>query len=359
MRRGLWPVGVVGAVLAAAYVVLVIGTSNWDPTVMLAEGVEAPRQLEYAERVLQTPVATRPALGHDGKFFFILANDPLLLDPQNHGAYLDLPTYRAQRILYPLLAGGFGLFSASTTVWALIAVNVLAAGLGAFATGGIARLLGTSRWLGLLFVINPGVIAELDINGGGVVAMALALVGLLLLVNDHSNWALVALLGAGLARETMLLLIGALFLWWWRRKDHFRPALVVVPTVAVVGWRLYSGFRLSAVESGASAAEGFFRSFDPIPLRGIAEASAGWIQDPSKFVWMVALVGLLILFVRRAWRSPAGIGWSAWPFAVLSVFLSVLVWLEPYDIARAVAPVFIAYPLILFAKVPIEESKSK
>jgi hypothetical protein len=44
---------------------------------------------------------------------------------------------------------------------------------------------------------------------------------------------------------------------------------------------------------------------------------------------------------------------------LLSLFLSVLVWLEPYDIARAIAPVFLAYPLLLFAKFPAEATAAK
>ncbi|CAN5787103.1 hypothetical protein BH18ACT6_BH18ACT6_13330 [soil metagenome] len=359
MKSGLWPVGIVGGLIATCYVVLVMSGADWNPTVMLAEGVAAPAQLEYAERTLERPVATRAALGHDGKFFFILANDPWLLDPENHASFLDLPSYRSQRMLYPLLAGGFGLLTAIPTMWGLVVVNVIAAGLGSSATGGIARLLGASRWLGLVFVVSPGVIAELDISGAGTLALALALAGLWLLVKGRSAWAVTALTGAVLARETMILFAAGLCLWAWKARYSFRPALLGVPAAAAIGWRLYIGSRLSSIETTATTAEGLSRNFDLVPLRGVLDASAVWTQNQTKLLWVLCLVAMLALFARRAWRSLAGITWGAWPFALLSIFLSVVVWLEPFDIARAIAPIFIAYPLILFAKVPIEESKSK
>jgi hypothetical protein len=353
-----WPVGLVGGLLASAYITLVIGTSNWNPTVMLTEGVKAPEQLRYAEGILDAAVEPRPELGHDGKFFFILANDPWLLNPQAHASFLDLPTYRAQRMLYPLLAGGFGLAPGVASMWGLIAVNVLAAGVGSMATAALAQLLGTTRWLGLAFVVNPGVIAELDISGSGVLALALGLAALLFLLRGHSGWATSALVGSVMARETMYLLAVGIFLWMWRKRKVLQPSLLIVPALAAGLWRVYTGIRLKDVETGAVTAEGFFRNFDPVPLRGAIEASGHWMETGAKALWILCLLALLILFARRAWKSPSALAWSSWPFAVLSVFLSVLVWLEPYDIARAIAPIFITYPILLFAKRPTEQTMS-
>ena len=69
-----------------------------EPSAFLAIGADSGAQRQYAERVLGHKVATRPDLGHDGRFFFILANDPFLLAATEHASFLDLPTYRAQRI---------------------------------------------------------------------------------------------------------------------------------------------------------------------------------------------------------------------------------------------------------------------
>jgi hypothetical protein len=358
MKSGLWPVGLAGLLLAAAYVALVMGGSDWDPTALLAQGVDAPAQLRYAEEILGRDVAARSDLGHDGKFFFILANDPLLLNPLNHAAYLDLPTYRAQRILYPLIAGGFGLLPAATTVWGLIVVNLIAAGLGSFVTAAIARLLGGSRWLGLAFVINSGTIGELDIGGGGVLALALAITGTWLFITRRESWAVLAMTGAVLARELMILCAVGLCIWLWFQAKRINLALLLAPALASLAWRTYAGWRLASLETSAQITEGLTRNLEIIPLRGALIASVHWFQDPLKLAWIISVVVLLVLFVRHAWHSRQAVAWIAWPFAVLPAFLSVHVWLEPYDLARSMAPVLLSYPLLLFAKSGLHDQLS-
>lgn len=353
MNESRWLVGLVGSLIAAAYLAFVMSGASWQPSALLAIGDEAVVQLEYANRVLEGRVETRSALGHDGKFFFILANDPLFLAPAEHAAFLDYPTYRAQRILYPLVAGGVGLFSAGMTVWGLIVVNVLAAGLGSYATAGVAGFLGTTRWLGLAYVISPGIIAELDIDGGGVLALALGMLGLLLLLKKEESWAIAAFAGSVLARETMILFVGGLFLWEWLYRRSLRVALLAIPVIGAIAWRVYAGIRLAGIESSSSMSQGLLRSFD-LPLRGMIEASAVWAMDSVKLIWTLCLITLLLLFLRRAWTDRSPLAACASPFLVLSLFLSAIVWIEPYDIARALAPVFVAYPLLLFSKKPSE-----
>ena len=347
---GRWPVAITGTLLAVIYVAVIMSNADWDPTAVLAIGADSGAQLEYAERVLGHKVSTRPDLGHDGRFFFILANDPLLLAPQQHASFLDLPTYRAQRVLYPFLAGGLGLLSAGPTVWGLIIVNLVAAGLGTYATATVARILGANQWLGVAFIINPGVIAELDIDGGGVLALALGMLGLAMVLQGRDSWATVSFTGAVLARETMLLFVGGILVSLWLRRRPFRPVVVAVPVLGAIAWRVYTGIRLSAVESSAVTSEGFFRAFELVPLSGAIEASAHWTEDPTRLIWILSLLAIVLLFMRRGWSSRSVVAWSAWPFALLLLFLSAAVWIEPYDIARAVAPVFVAYPLLLFAK---------
>lgn len=347
---GRLPVAVTGTLLAMMYVAVIMSHASWDPTALLAVGIDSGPQLEYAEGVLQREVSTRAELGHDGRFFFILANDPLLLAPQENAAFLDLPTYRAQRVLYPLLAGGLGLLTAGLTVWGLIFVNLFAVGLGTYATATVARTLGANQWLGLTFIVNPGVIAELDIDGGGVLALALGMLGLAFVIERSDSWSVVALTGAVLARETMLLFVGGIVVWQWLSRRPLRPALLAVPVLGAFVWRVYAGVRLSVVETSAETSEGLLRNFELVPLRGAIEASARWTDDPTRLIWILSLVAILLLFVRRAWSNRSIVAWSSWPFALLILFLSATVWIEPYDIARAIAPVFVAYPLLLFAK---------
>ena len=349
MKR-FWPVGLGGCLIACAYIAIVLARSGWDPTAALAQGEEAHKQRIYAEIELGREVVTRPALGHDGKFFFILANDPWLLEPSRHAAHLDYPTYRAQRMLYPILAGGFGLFPAHVAVWGLIVVNLLAAGVGCAFMGKMAYQMGRTQWLGLVFAVSPGVLADLDISGSGALALSLALAATTLSIDGRHHWAVAALTGAVLARETMVLIAVGLFLWLWLQQQVVRLALVVIPALALLTWRVYAGFRLQEIESATATLEGLSRNFDLFPLRGAVGASPFWSLSTPTLIWIAAQIVFVLLFVRRAWGTRHVVGWIAWPFVIMALFLSTAVWIQPYDLARAIAPVFVAYPLLLFAR---------
>jgi hypothetical protein len=344
-----WSTGAAGAFLALAYVVWILAQNHFDPTALLAQGEEAPTQLAYAERMLGRQVVARPNLGHDGKFFFAQANDPWLTTPSVHAAVLDRPTYRSQRVMYPMLAGGFGMLPPAAVVWGLIVVNIGAVGIGSAATAGIARSIGAPSWVGLGFAFNPGVIGELDIDGGGVLALCLGLCGLLALARGSFNLVIAAFSGAVLARETMLLFAAGTVIGFWVAKRVFPWRALVVPAAVAALWRAYATMRLGQLEAFADSTKGLGMGFSRYPFEGIIRAWEFWSVEPSVVIWVSCLIVLMLLFARRALGSRNEVGWSALPFLVLGTMLSVYVWREPYDIARALAPVFTAYPLLLFS----------
>src|SRR5208282_2101510 len=64
--------------------------------------------------------------GYDGQFYYRLALDPFTKQQTAFGITLDIPPYRQQRILYPMLVHALALGRAQWVPWALIAVNYLA-----------------------------------------------------------------------------------------------------------------------------------------------------------------------------------------------------------------------------------------
>lgn len=336
-------IGFVGALIGAALVFRTLAAYSWDPTIFLAFGEEAIETLTYGETLLDG-VEARPALGHDGKFFFALANDPFLLDPETHAAVLDRPTYRAQRMLYPTLAGGFGLFPPRGVMWGMIVVNVLALGFGSWVTARYVEEMGGSPWWGLSFALNPGVLSEVTISGAGVLALALALAGIFLLRRDNWVGATTAFTLAVLSREVYLLAVSGAGLWLWNRNRRQAVLMTGTPLVAAGLWAVYVRWRLADIPARSATIQEI-----GWPLQGIVEAFGGWLTDP--FDLLVGLVVLAVagLAVLRTIRSPGLLNVATVGFAVMVFFLTRQVWQNYFDISRAIAPVLTSWVLSAFA----------
>ncbi|MGH7541611.1 MAG: hypothetical protein ACRELC_11490, partial [Gemmatimonadota bacterium] len=314
-----------------------------DPTVFLAFGEEEPLQTTYARELLG-PVATREHRGHDGKFFFAQANDPWYLEPERHALVLDRPIYRAQRMLYPMVAGGFGFFPPDVIVWSMLVTNLAALAVGTFLAAGLATRWGLSPWLGLAVPLNIGLIFEIDIGGSGVVAYVLCLAAVSVL-SAGKGWAAASLLvAAALAREVMVLFALGLFLLDRVEGRKPRWRLVVTPVVAMAIWNVYLQLRLGDVSGVGGGPEAF-----SLPFVGMLEAMESWTHDPGRMIVNVAVVTVAVGFIPLALRSRSPIAWGALPFLALMVVLSVHVWREPFDLSRALTPVLTAAPFLVLS----------
>ena len=204
------PVLLLGIVLGAVIVVTLIESLGGNPTVLLHFGVEYPdpRVNAYALEYLGDDLVYVNSIGHDGKWAFITAMDPLLLDPDSHARLMDHPAYRAQRVLLPVLAApARALGGPPALAWSLQVVQAVGIALGVWASSRLAQTLGIARWWGLLCVVNPGVWLELAITGPGVLASALLLWGLAMTTDDRpvlAGWLFALSL---LSRESMLVAV--------------------------------------------------------------------------------------------------------------------------------------------------------
>lgn len=344
MRRIAIVMGLLGSLGAALLVGRLLAEHDFDPTATVKFATISPEQNAYAEELLGA-IVVAPKAGHDGKFYFSQAMDPFYLEPDVHAVHLDRATYRAQRMAYPTLASLGGLLSAEATVWGLIVANVLAMGVGTAFTSLVAMELGISRWFGVAFLLNPGMIVTLNIDGGGIVAMAAMMGGVYYTMKDRLVPAAMSLTVAALARETMLIAaIGlGLFVLYRRKKIAWAFA---APVVAVGAWWLYVRFRL-----GDLLAQDIM-ALD-LPFVGFTQAFQRWIDTPGSTVDLLmgsVLMVVSILVMIRAVRSPTALGWAVASFAFLGILLSGPVWLNYYDSSRALAPVLTAYVLLVPAE---------
>ena len=344
-----WVVGGVGFAIGIVIVLRLLIPAGMDATIFLALGERSDVQTGYARAALGD-VSTRIDQGHDGKYFFIQANDPLLLDPGSNAAFLDRPVYRAQRMLYPLIAGGFGAFPPGVIVWSMLITNVLALGIGTWIAARIAMMWEASPWLGLAVPLNIGLLFELWIDGSGILAYVLCL-GAVYALAMRAEWtAAVLLAGAALSREVMVAFaLGIVVLALIERRRVPRK-LILVPLAAIVIWNGYLQLRLMDVPGTGEP----WPFFGP-PFVGMFQAFRFWTRDASDLVLNIAILLLVAAFVGKALKDRSTIVWGALPFVALATLLSIYVWREPFDISRTLAPVFTAAPFALL--VPMEQSR--
>jgi len=341
-RRAALVVAFVGLAFSCLTSVRILSGVDWDVTIFAAFGADALSTREYAEERLGE-VYLRPAEGHDGKFFFVQSNDPWVLDSAENARVLDRPLYRSQRMLYPVLAGGAGLFGPETIVWAMLVVNVLAMGIGTWVVSQIAMEMGGSPWWGLAFGLNIGFISEINIGGAGVVAAVAAFWAVLMFMRGRRRAGIVMLILAVLAREAMLIAAAGTAFWLWRDNQK-RPALAtaVIPGLAVLAWGAYLRIRIG---EGTVAPE-----VEEIgwPFVGFVEAFNSWVGDPIDLAVGLLVMVLFIVFTRRVLVSRDLVGWAFLGFVALGVLFTEQVWRSYFDITRAIAPVITAFVLLAF-----------
>jgi hypothetical protein len=329
-------------VLWGGFAVRSVAANGGDETVFTAFGEASTEITDHAEELLGQDVFVRVNQGHDGKFFFLQALDPLYLQPDEHAVLLDRPVYRGQRMLYPLIAGGFGLMPDHAVPWAMILTNVVAAGLG---TAGAARLAvrhGRSPWWGLAFALNLGLFAEFLISGAGVLSFAAIVWAIVMLDEDRIGPAAAWLVAAVLSREVMLLAVGGVALLWWLRRRRVPWLLAGAPAGAVALWGLYLRVRLDE-GSGVSEVQEI-----GWPFGGMIASVSDWMDQPFDMSVALVLVLVSIAMIMQAIRRPSYVSWAGLGFVALGPLLTAQVWTRYFDISRALAPLLTLYVLSAF-----------
>jgi hypothetical protein len=328
-----------GALLAVWFGVI-IAARDGNPSTLIAAGRQDTRVVAYVAGDLGPAFLPQEGWGHDGKFVFIQAHDPLLLDPSVHAAALDVPVYRSQRMLVPALVGLGALAGPWGVVWAFPALMVLAVGVGAWATAGLAALYGRSPWWGLAFVANPGLFYSYRRGTVDVVAVALLMLGMYWVARERMTPAAVALTGAVLAKEIILVAVIAVAFHRLRRGRHLPPAWGL-PLLAVTVWGIYVRVRLGAPlwEVGAEVAT--------VPLLGLAQAVARF-PGPGPVVALV-ITGAVGLAGWQVVRRPSPEAAAAAGFGAALLLLPATVWGGYVDAWRAAAPL-LALQLPLLAR---------
>ena len=297
-----------------------------------------------AEATVQPPADAYlvDGLGYDGQFYWALGRAPWI--DERAGRVFAVAEYRAQRIAYPALAAAVSGGSGVAPSWGLLAVNVAFAALGAWAAAAWLRSLGRSGWLALAVGLTPGVMFALLRDLPDVVGLSSAIAGLYLWSARRPALAAAALVVAVLARETMLLAVAALAfdaLLRDRRSEETTGAALAIgaPLLAFTAWQAYATAALDGVLPLGSGPGSLWSA----PAVGLVEGLPEALGRPAlEAGWSAVYIGLVLCAMAvalwLAWRQRTPVALLAAVFALMTLALGEVFWVEHWSFTRATAP---------------------
>jgi hypothetical protein len=331
-------VGVIAALTWQALVVHYLYGGNW--TGLYYAGEHFPQRPPLAERIWTFPNSD----GYDGQWYHYIAHDPWF--QRGYVRFLDAPRLRYHRILIPglanALAGGRDRY-VDRMYTGLILLSVF---LGSLWLGWYARLHGFSPWLGLGFLLAPGVPISIDrLTLDGVLAALCA--GFVWFVETNPGWPLYALLlAAPLVRETGLLLLGGYVAALLLERRFRRAAVFSTAVMPTAAW-YWLVARHTAPEPS--------RWLHELPLAGylyqlLHPNSYSFLGLPAGLVVTaldyVALVGVALAMVwalvllRRKTVTPVAL--AIYGFAALAAILPTGdFWFDAYGFGRILTPLLL------------------
>ncbi len=330
--RVLWP-ALVALGVCFLYTGWRLARANWDALSL----AELPGQAAAAD-------------GYDGQFAYYIALDP---SPGAVATRLDVPSYRYQRILYPLVSRFLALGNPEGIPWSLLAVNVIAQFLGTWAVA--ETLAGYGVWPGyaLGYGLWVGLVVGVGTDLTEPCAYALAAAGWLARQRGK-DLAGPVLLGLGLfAKETILIFwAAALAADVIQAAPRRRLLGMALGGLAFGLWQvwLWRTFGAPGVGSGGALAT----PFEWIPFMGLWRIGA--VSLPVLLVFVLIFGPSIVLpsiwgifaSIRSAWggaRQPEA--FALLLNAAVIPFLPFSTFREPLGIVRVASGLVLA--TLLFA----------
>jgi hypothetical protein len=308
VSRFLTPLSVTAA-LSLLLLGLVLSAANWDPLELARVGTRFSQGMAGGSE------------GYDGQFVYYIATDP---NPQQVAAHLDVPAYRYQRILLPLLARFLSLQSAALIPWMLPLINLGAHLWGVQLLSRLFKKWDVNAWYALPYGLWVGNLLALRLDLPEPLAFSLVLTAFTLAQNKGSAWAAVFYSLALFAKETVIFFVaaqGLIYLTQRRWKDLIiLGAVTGVPFAAFRLWMLnaFGSFGFGLGGAGATGME-------LIPFNGLVRVG----EYDRVFLLALAAVYIPAVLLPAAWGFIAGIRrWFASPteFTPAALFLNTAIY---------------------------------
>jgi len=307
-----WVAGLLVLLLYTVFVAGMLAAQDWDPSTFIQAGDAFANPEAVPDHLHVIP----NSMGYDGQFYYRLALKPFSRQRTAFGLTLDMPSYRQQRLLYPLLAHLLAFGKVAWVPWSLIAINLFALGMAGFMAGRLSQALGRHALWGLSVVLYGGLAISLFLDLVEIVEICFLLGALDSLVRGHRIQAAVLLCLAMLAKETALgLALGAAVSVGWdllhRRcpKDWLLFVLPWATYFLLQSWLTIRWPQPGLTRSAISANVGFhitpayflyYSLRNPSPLR---------IFEVMELLGVFSVFGLAAVVRRSELPRSANIAW--------------------------------------------------
>lgn len=225
--------------------------------------------------------------GYDGQFVYYIARNPGGAAP-----CIDVPAYRYQRILLPVLGRYLALGIEDLMPMAFVIINLVALGSSTLLLEQLLVQLGVSRWFAITYGLFFGSVIAVRVSTTEPLAYGFVVMAIWLSQQENERLWLQALMlaAAAFTKETTGLFVAGFLLYYALEKrwtDGIRLALAVGIPFGL--WQLYLYDWLGAFGVGSGGAGG--TSFEIIPYNGIWRIA----YDDGGNLEAFALLGILFI----------------------------------------------------------------
>lgn len=276
--------------------------------------------------------------GYDGQFFYYMALQPF----QVHRANIDNPPYRAQRILYPVMAHVVAGGNPHLVPYSLLIVNLGALLLTVWWMAGLAVRAGRSSWWSLAGVISIGTLLPTTFCLGEPLGVACVVGAIAATVRGKLGWTFAGLALSVLAREQMVVIMPIFGLYWWKERG-WRQAWWVMGVPWVI-WGIWQGwgyqmYGIIPVFSKEYSLWGWPGMGWATRLHHLVTKGHSHCEGPELFflLWFAAATVITVReWVREGFRIS--LGWSLAAVQIgLALVLNHILWESMTNHARQVA----------------------
>jgi hypothetical protein len=293
--------------IAGLYAIVLLRAAGGDPLVLLRVGTRFS--------------AGDPAgsTGYDGQFYYYIARDP-----GEGWRYVDVPAYRYQRILYPLVARALSLGHERALPWTLLAINLGSLAASVAIVEALLVDCGVSRWYALTVGLYGGQLFPALVGLADPLALCLALAAMLVYARRGWLWGGGLFALAVLCKETMWV-VALAYVVYLLKRGRFRPGLALgaIVTLPFVLWQVCLWFWLG--EPGIRAGGAGATPFHVIPFGALLSlVRVGWdVLALFAAIWLPLIVVPTLWAILAGGRSLLGGENHPWTWALLFVAIVI------------------------------------